>query len=364
MYLNSNNYEKKYKKYKKKYQILKYQIGENILIGGSKGTLIGGAKGTLIGGECVSLPNPEEEDFTTQNLLDLCPDERITIQNKCYNIKSLYEWIITRDNNSLPGTITMITVEEKQKLKREYRSLKNKYKKRKLQPFISYEQLPINVTIKDGRVILDEYKEEIREKYDEEGLGKFELPHCLTEDLYNKIIEQRQRIIKISGFGNRPDIDNMFLTVSEGITDKYDIDIWEIYSSHRVPLARDNQILIRSIFNLNIGNWNVVERGDYIEFASNINISLRRNLEPIELENLTFDKALEKGILIEIKSLVYRFDTDSDTFYFRLDYDKYGSIEYSGLTFYNRFSDIIKNRYTNPSGNTPRGARGYNAYWD
>jgi hypothetical protein len=340
MYFNSKNYEKKYKKYKSKYQILKYQVEKNILNGG--------AKGTLHGGECVSLPNPEEDDIISrENLLDLCPDERITIQNKCYNIKNLYEWIITGDNNSLPGTITMITVEEKQKLKREYRLLKNKYKKRKLLPYISYEQLPINVTIEDGRVIFNEYKEEIHEKYNAQGLGKFEIPYCLTEDLYNKIIEQRHRIIKISGFGNRPDIDNMFLTVSDGVTDKYDIDIWEIYFDRW-----DNKTLIRSIFHLNIGNWNVINRGDYLMFASNINISLRADLEPIELENLTFKKALEKGILIEIKSLVYLFDTDCDIFYFTLKCSKYGSIKYSDLTFYNCFSDIVK--YNNRSGNTPR----------
>ena len=348
MYLNSEIY-KKYKKYKSKYQILKNQEGfNNILSGGAKGTLIGGAKGTLHGGDCVSLPYPEEDDIISgENLLDLCPDERITIQNKCYNIKSLYEWINTRGNNSLPGTMTMITVEEKEKLKKEYRSLKNKYRKRKLQPYISYEQLPINVTIENGRVIFDEYIKDIREKYDAEGLGMFELPYCLTEDFYNKIIEQRHRIIKISGFGNRPDIDNMFLTVSGGRTDKYDIDIWEIYSS-----SRDNQILIRSIFHLNIGNWNVVNRVNYIKFASNIDIILRTSLEPIELENLTFQKALEKGILIKIKSLVYLFDTDCDIFYFTLKCSKYGNIKYSDLTFYNRFGNIVKNN--NKSGNTPR----------
>ena len=83
MYLNSKSYEKKYKKYKNKYQILKSQLG--------------GAKGTLYGGDCDPLPNPEEEDFVSkENLLDLCPEERITIQNKCYEVRSLYRWIITK----------------------------------------------------------------------------------------------------------------------------------------------------------------------------------------------------------------------------------------------------------------------------
>ena len=63
MHLNSKSYEKKYRKYKSKYKILKI----------------------IIGGDCDPLPNPEEEDLaTTKNLLDLCPTERITIQDKCY----------------------------------------------------------------------------------------------------------------------------------------------------------------------------------------------------------------------------------------------------------------------------------------
>ena len=68
MYLNlsSINYEKKYKKYKSKYQILKSNIG----------------------GNCAPLPNPEEEDLiTTQNLLDLCPDAKGTFWRKNYNTK-------------------------------------------------------------------------------------------------------------------------------------------------------------------------------------------------------------------------------------------------------------------------------------
>ncbi len=84
MYLYSKNYENKYKKYKSKYQILKNQLG-NI-----KYTLSGGVQRIL--NAYNMLPNPEEEDIiTTQNLLDLCPDERITIQNKYYAIRSLYK---------------------------------------------------------------------------------------------------------------------------------------------------------------------------------------------------------------------------------------------------------------------------------
>jgi hypothetical protein len=81
MYLNSKSYEKKYKKYKNKYKILKSYIGGALLNSGAKGTLLnGGTQGTLLnGGDCDPLPNPEEEElFTTQNLLDLCPDAKGT----------------------------------------------------------------------------------------------------------------------------------------------------------------------------------------------------------------------------------------------------------------------------------------------
>ena len=92
MYLNSQSYEKKYRKYKNKYQILKSHIGDDkgtLLNGGAKGTLLnGGAKGTLLnGGECDSLPNAEEEDYNLQNLLDLCPDAKGTFWRKNYNSK-------------------------------------------------------------------------------------------------------------------------------------------------------------------------------------------------------------------------------------------------------------------------------------
>jgi hypothetical protein len=112
---SSLNYEKKYLKYKNKYQILKNQYDST--------------KNILSGGECIPLPNPEEEDFLAQNLLDLCPNERITIQNKCYDIRSLYELVIKRGNTMLPGTITRITEAEKEKLKKEYKLLLQAYQR-------------------------------------------------------------------------------------------------------------------------------------------------------------------------------------------------------------------------------------------
>ena len=112
MYLSSSSksYEKKYLKYKNKYKILKSQFG--------------GAKGTLHGGDCSPLPNPEEEDLVTaKNLLDLCPEERITIQNKCYEVKSLHNWIIEGNHDRLFDTQTLITPEDKQRLLEAYDEL-------------------------------------------------------------------------------------------------------------------------------------------------------------------------------------------------------------------------------------------------
>ena len=105
MHLNSNlkSYIEKYKKYKSKYQKLK----------------------NYLGGECMQLPNADEDDIISgKNLLDLCPEERITIQNKCYSITNLYEWIIIRNHNVLPLTQTEITFQEKEKLIKEYELLK------------------------------------------------------------------------------------------------------------------------------------------------------------------------------------------------------------------------------------------------
>jgi hypothetical protein len=114
MHLSSNSYEIKYRKYKNKYQILKSHIG------GTKGTLLP----SINGGDCDPLPNPEKEDLiTTQNLLDLCPEERITIQNKCYEVIGLYKWIVTDNHNILPDTQTVITIEEKQRLIQAYEEL-------------------------------------------------------------------------------------------------------------------------------------------------------------------------------------------------------------------------------------------------
>ena len=105
MYLNSSSkdYEKKYLKYKNKYKILKSNIG----------------------GNCDPLPNPKEDDFSGSfNLLDLCPEERITIQNKCYEVNGLYRWITKHaKDDRLPDTRQLITEQEKEKIIQTYYTL-------------------------------------------------------------------------------------------------------------------------------------------------------------------------------------------------------------------------------------------------
>jgi hypothetical protein len=103
---SSLNYEKKYLKYKDKYQILKNQYG-NI----------------LSGGDCNPLPDPEDTNLYGDSLLNLNPNERITIQNKCYDVKDLYEWIIVHDRFRLPLTHTVITPTERQNLIQAYQVL-------------------------------------------------------------------------------------------------------------------------------------------------------------------------------------------------------------------------------------------------
>ena len=87
---------------------------------------IGSSKGTLHGGDCDPLPNPEDLDYSlTHNLLDLCPEERITIQNKCYEVNSLYEWMITRNHHRLPDTRQEVTTENRIRLIQAYQALNN-----------------------------------------------------------------------------------------------------------------------------------------------------------------------------------------------------------------------------------------------
>ena len=68
-------YKNKYLKYKKKYLNLVNQIG----------------------GECEPPPDPDDIDPIGQPLVtpDITPDDRITINGKCYNINDLYTWILS-----------------------------------------------------------------------------------------------------------------------------------------------------------------------------------------------------------------------------------------------------------------------------
>ena len=175
MYINSKSYEKKYKKYKSKYNRLKIQIG----------------------GECILLPNPEEEDFTSNNLLDLCPDERITIQNKCYEVKALYQWIIERNNIRLPDTQIIITEEEKKRLIQVYKALP----KPNILTRDKLIQLYPNLQQETSIVL-------IRKGYTDIALGTFSnLPNLKNLNLeYNKIQELPPGI-----FDNLPNLGHLYL---------------------------------------------------------------------------------------------------------------------------------------------------------
>ena len=321
MYSNSKIYEQKYRKYKNMYQQLKNKLG---------------AKGTLNGGECTTLPNPEEEDFAINNLLDLCPDERITIQNKCYGVKSLYQWIITQNNKILPGTQTRINEVEQERLKKMYKIL-TRPPPGKYLSFLSYDQLPVYVIVDNNDLLNNNhmYKIKIQKRYEEYGLGMLEIPNCVTENIYNQVVALTNRVIKILGFGKRPDIDNMFLTVSDPGTGRYNIDIW------KVDLITKN---LEKKFHLNIGNWNVVDRNDYIMFASNITINFfnipRRDqltLSIFNSPNLTFKDAIKYiGLKIDISSFVKGYNVDCE----RLSFEISGSwrIYYGKVDFHNYLS--------------------------
>jgi hypothetical protein len=347
MYYNSKNYEQKYKKYKNKYLELKNQFTRD--------------KYTLNGGECDSLPNTAEEDFVSrENLLDLCPDERITIQNKCYEVRSLYRWIITKNNNILPGTQTRINELEKERLKQMYKIL-TRPPPRNYLSFLSYDQLPVYVRVHNNDLLNNNhmYKRNINEIYKLIGLGMLEIPYCVTKNIYDQVVALTNRVIKILGFGRRPDIDNMFLTVSDPGTGRYNIDIW------KVDLITKN---LEKKFHLNIGNWNVVDRNDYIMFASNIRINFLRiprkdryTLNVSNSPNLTFAVAIRYiGLKITIDSFVRGYDFDCEQILLDIPRGCYFDCERISLNiprmggilvrFHNYWSRF-KNRRDNSRGN-------------
>ena len=102
MNTNSNINQTKYLKYKKKYISLKKQIG----------------------GKCDPLPKEDDRDIiSSENLKNLQPYEIITIQNVCYKVTNLYNWIFNMGNNDLPTnnpTNNIINYHERCKLKEAY----------------------------------------------------------------------------------------------------------------------------------------------------------------------------------------------------------------------------------------------------
>jgi hypothetical protein len=215
-------------------------------------------------------------------------------------------------------------------------------------PYLSYEQLVKYVDLDSSCLENDKYKNEIQKEYEKNGLGVYEIPLCVTENIYNQIVASRTRIIKISGFGYCPDIDNMFLTVSDPGTDRYNIDIWE------VDLITKN---LQNKFEMNIGNWNVVYRNDYKMFASNISIYFTEipkstqlkeyYLEKKRWKRFTFIDALHMGISIEINSFVTGYKYDCEKFSFDLTYGNQWfshKICYKKLNFHNYLSGKYRKR--------------------
>lgn len=211
-------------------------------------------------------------------------------------------------------------------------------------PYLSHEQLVKYIDVDSSYLENDKYKQEIQKEYEKNGLREYEIPHCVTENIYNQIVASRTRIIKISGFGYCPDIDNMFLTVSDPGTGYYYIDIWE------VDLITKN---LENKFEMYIGNWNVVNRNDYKMFASNISIyftNIPTNpyyLQKYRSSNFTFIDALHMGISIKINSFVRGYKYDCETFTFDLTYgNQWFSHEicYKKLNFHNYLSGKYRKR--------------------
>ena len=91
------NYQNKYLKYKNKYLELKNNIQK--------------------GGECDPLPDnmEDEEIITLETFNSRTPNDRITIENRCYFVRELYHQIITLNHN-VPHTNEVISDIDKQRL--------------------------------------------------------------------------------------------------------------------------------------------------------------------------------------------------------------------------------------------------------
>ena len=229
MYLNSSSksYEKKYRKYKSKYLILKSHIG--------------GTQGTLHGGNCDPLPNPEEEDLaTTQNLLDLCPEERITIQNKCYDVRGLHTWIINKNSNVLPGLQTNISFEEKQELIQAYEAL---------------SKIPVSTILTRDKLIEvypnlqhETYIRLNNRDYTDIALGTFGDNFLILERLdlnYNNITELQSGI-----FNNLPALK--YLSLNENKIKKLQLGVFDNLSELQSLSLINNDISINGTLQLGL----------------------------------------------------------------------------------------------------------------
>ena len=107
--LDSSFFQKKYLKYKNRYQKLKNNLKSKSF------------KDTLNGGQCNPIPDQEDVDlFSGDFLVNLSPEKRITIQNKCYEVNGLYTWIVIDNQDRLPDTRKVITDEDIRRLIEAY----------------------------------------------------------------------------------------------------------------------------------------------------------------------------------------------------------------------------------------------------
>jgi len=97
------NYQNKYLKYKNKYLELKKNIQK--------------------GGECNPKPNMEDEEIITlETFGSRTPNDRITINQRCYFVRELYHQIITLNGN-VPHTQAPISDIDKERLIAAYNIL-------------------------------------------------------------------------------------------------------------------------------------------------------------------------------------------------------------------------------------------------
>ena len=71
-------------------------------------------------------PQSPTEDYSDpiqlSNLLDLSPNQRITINGDCYNINDIYQWVITQNHNTDPKRI-LVSENDKRRIRNAYNVL-------------------------------------------------------------------------------------------------------------------------------------------------------------------------------------------------------------------------------------------------